>query len=141
MLLDWWLGPEAIILFRERDFRALITRHVDAGRCEVGRVEAAGALNFLDLDDIMALDEGEPVDPRSIISLPVANGRPVLPPFQRSPHDPFLRRLDASGKKWVIFTDPARRPAGAGCHHFLRDTLFDTVSPKSGSLLASAHHR
>jgi Cyclin M transmembrane N-terminal domain len=129
IFLDWWLGPESIVLFRERDFRALITRHVDAAGGDVGRVEAAGALNFLDLDDIMALDEGEPVDPRSIISLPVANGRPVLPPFQRSPHDPFLRRLDASGKKWVIFTDPSGQPRLVlDAHHFLRDTLFDTVS-------------
>lgn len=129
MFLDWWLGPEAIALFRERDFRALITRHVEAAGGEVGKVEAAGALNFLDLDDIMVLDEGEPVDPRSIITLPVAEGRPVLPPFERSPHDPFLRRLDASGKKWVIFADPSGEPRLVlDAHHFLRDTLFDTAS-------------
>jgi hypothetical protein len=128
MLLDWWLGPEAIALFRERDFRTLITRHAAAGG-DVGRVEAVGALNFLDLDDIMVRDEGEPVDPRSIITLPVADGRPVLPAFERSPRDPFLRELDASGKKWVIFADPAGEPRLVlDAHHFLRDTLFDTAS-------------
>lgn len=128
MFLDWWLGPEAIALFRERDFRALITRHAAAGG-DVGRVEAVGALNFLDLDDIMVRDEGEPVDPRSVITLPVADGRPVLPAFERSPRDPFLRRLDASGKKWVIFADPAGEPRLVlDAHHFLRDTLFDTAS-------------
>jgi len=128
MFLDWWLGPEAIALFRERDFRALITRHADAGG-DVGRVEAVGALNFLDLDDIMVLDEGEPVDTRSIITLPVADGRPVLPAFERSPRDPFLRQLDASGKKWVIFADPAGEPRLVlDAHHFLSDTLFDTAS-------------
>lgn len=126
--LDWWLGPEAIALFRERDVRALIARHAAAGS-EVGRVEAVGALNFLDLDDIMVRDEGEPVDPRSIITLPVADGRPVLPAFERSPRDPFLRRLDASGKKWVIFADPSGEPRLVlDAHHFLRDTLFDTAS-------------
>jgi hypothetical protein len=128
IFLDWWLGAEAIVLFRERDFRALITRHVEAAGGEVGQVEGVGALNFLDLDDIMALDEGEPVDPRSIIALPLAAGRPVLPAFERSPRDPFLRRLDASGKKWVIFTDPSGQPALVlDAHHFLRDTLFDTA--------------
>jgi len=129
LLLDWWLGPEAIVLFRERDFRALITKHGEAAGSEVGKVEAAGALNFLDLDDIMVRDEGEVVDPKSIITLPVANGRPVLPAFQRSPRDPFLRRLDASGKKWVIFAEPSGQPLLVmDAHHFLRDTLFDTAS-------------
>jgi metal transporter CNNM len=129
LFLDAWLGPEAIVLFRERDFRALITRHVETPGGEVGRLEGVGALNFLDLDDIMARDEGEPVDPRSIIALPLANGRPVLPAFERSPRDPFLRRLDASGKKWVIFVDPSGQPQLVlDAHHFLRDTLFDTVS-------------
>jgi metal transporter CNNM len=128
LALDAWLGPEAIALLRERDIHALITRHVETPGGEVGRLEGVGALNFLDLDDMMARDEGEPVDPRSIIALPVANGRPVLPAFERSPHDPFLRRLDASGKKWVIFTDPSGAPQLVlDAHHFLRDTLFDTV--------------
>lgn len=131
MMLEWWLGPEAITLFRERDFRALIMRHVDAGSSEVGRLEATGALNFLDLDDIAVRDEGEPVDPLSVIELPVANGRPVLPPFERSPNDPFLRRLDASGRKWVIFVDQAQQPSLVlDAHHFLRDTLFEPAAPK-----------
>jgi len=129
ILLDAWLGPEAITLFRERDFRALITRHVETPGGEVGRVEGVGALNFLDLDDIVAHDEGEPVDPRSIIALPVVGGRPQLPAFERTPRDPFLRRIDASGKKWVIFTDPDGQPQLVlDAHHFLRDTLFDTTA-------------
>ena len=130
-LLDWWLGPESISFFRERDFRALIMRHVEAGGSEVGQLEATGALNFLDLDDIAVRDEGEPVDPLSVITLPVANGRPVLPSFERSPNDPFLRRLDASGRKWVIFADQAQQPSLVlDAHHFLRDTLFEPAAPK-----------
>ena len=131
MMLEWWLGPEAITLFRERDFRALIMRHVEAGSSEVGQLEATGALNFLDLDDIAVRDAGEPVDPLSVIELPVANGRPVLPCYERSPQDPFLRRLDASGRKWVIFVDEAQQPSLVlDAHHFLRDALFDKGAPK-----------
>jgi Cyclin M transmembrane N-terminal domain len=130
-LLDWWLGPESISFFRERDFRALIMRHVEARGSEVGQLEATGALNFLDLDDIAVRDEGERVDPLSVVELPVAAGRPVLPPFERSPQDPFLRRLDASGRKWVIFIDPAQQPSLVlDAHHFLRDTLFEPAAPK-----------
>jgi metal transporter CNNM len=86
-------------------------------------------VNFLDLDDISVLDEGEQVDARSIISLPVAAGRPVLPKFERSADDPFLRQLDASGRKWVIFVDQNQTPCMVlDAHHFLRDVLFNEVS-------------
>ena len=129
IFLNWWLGPEGISLLRERDFRALIMHHVEATGTEVGQLEAIGALNFLDLDDIAVLDEGEPIDLRSVIDLPVEKGRPVLPKFTSSPQDPFLRRLDASGKKWVIFTDPSSEPRLVlDAHHFLRDVLFEQVS-------------
>ena len=108
----------------------------------MGQLEAIGALNFLDLDDISVLDEGEAIDPRSIVTLPVANERPVLPEFERSPNDPFLRQLDASGKKWVIIVDTAGQPyLVLDAHHFLRDALFDEIAIDSGRLLAPPDHR
>jgi metal transporter CNNM len=58
LFLNWWLGPESIALLRERDFRALLSKHVEAEGIDVGRLEATGALNFLDLDDIAVLEEG-----------------------------------------------------------------------------------
>jgi cyclin M-like protein len=129
IFLNWWLGPEGITFLRERDFRALITRHAGNTGGDVGHLEAVGALNFLDLDDILVTDEGELVDIRSVIALPFENERPLLPKFERSPDDPFLRRLNASGKKWVIITDTSGRPSFVlDAHHFLRDTLFKTMS-------------
>src|SRR5664279_1419745 len=73
IFLNWWLGLEGIRFLHERDFRALITKHVGAAGADVGQLEAVGALNFLDLDDILVADEGEPIDPRSIITLPIEN--------------------------------------------------------------------
>jgi metal transporter CNNM len=74
-------------------------------------------------------DEGELVDPRSVIVLPFENERPLLPKFDRSPDDPFLRCLNASGKQWVIITDASGRPSFLlDAHHFLRDSLFNTMS-------------
>ncbi len=129
IVLNWWLGAEGITFLRERDFRALITRHAGVAGVDVSHLEALGALNFLDLDDILVADEGELVDPRSIIALPFANERPVLPKFARSPDDPFLRGLNASGKKWVIIVDASGRPSFVlDAHHFLRDALFSAVS-------------
>jgi metal transporter CNNM len=75
----------------------------------VGQLEAIGALNFFDLDDILVMDEGESIDPRSVITLPIEKERPLMPKFDRSPNDPFLQQLNASGKKWVIIIDTSGR--------------------------------
>jgi hypothetical protein len=129
VFLNWWLGPEGITLLRERDFRAFITKHVGAAGADVGQLEAIGASNFLDLDDILVMDEGETIDPRSIITLPIEKERPLIPKFDRSPNDPFLQQLNASGKKWVIITDASGRPSFVlDAHHFLRDSLFNAAS-------------
>jgi metal transporter CNNM len=127
LLLDWWLGKEGIIYFRERDIRLLIDRSAAAGG-DIGQLEATGARNFLDLDDVPVTEEGELVDAQSIISMPQANRRCVLPKFDRSPDDPFLRQVDASGKKWVIVTDLDGEPVFVlDSHQFLRDALFDQL--------------
>jgi hypothetical protein len=124
MVLDWWLGVEGIAYMRERDIRQMIARHAIAGG-EISKLEATGAQNFLDLDDISVCDEGEEIHSKSILSLPLANQRCVLPQFDRVPGDPFLRKVDASGMRWVIVTDPAGEPVFVlDAHHFLRDALF-----------------
>jgi metal transporter CNNM len=129
MLLDWWLGAEGMTYLKEQDVRLLIARHGASGG-DVGRLEATGAQNFLDLDDISVCDEGEIVDANSILSLPLANQRCILPRFDRSPGDPFLRQVDASGRKWVIITDTASgEPVFVlDAHHFLRDALFNELA-------------
>lgn len=140
IILNWWLGPEGITLLRERDFRAFITRHVGVDGADVGQLEAIGALNFLDLDDVLVVDEGESIDPRSVITLPIENDRPLVPKFERSPDDPFLRTLNASGKKWVIIVDTAGRPSFVlDAHHFSRFAFQRSVG-SSGNSLASSDH-
>lgn len=126
LLLNAWLGAEAISFFRERDFHALIMKHAESGNSELGCLEAKGAINFLDLDDITVANEGEPLDPRSVLALPLAaDGGPLLPPFEPHAADPFLRQLNVSGRKWVVLTDPGGEPrAVLNAHQFLRDVLF-----------------
>src|SRR6201987_6085221 len=104
MLLDWWLGFEGITYLRERDVRSLVGRAAASGG-DIGKLEATGVQNFLDLDDLPVTEEGEPVHKQSIISVPLARARCVLPAFKSSPDDPFLQRVNASGKKWIIVTD------------------------------------
>lgn len=130
-LLDLWLGTEPTRYLRERDFRALIAQHIKApGRPEVGAMEGTGALNFLELDDVPIGNEGEELDPRSILTLPARGGQPEFPAFARSPDDPFLRRINEADKKWVIVVDPAGKPHLAlNAHRFLRDALFAPTAP------------
>ena len=97
ILLDWWLGVEGIAYLRERDVRSLVARAAASGG-DIGKLEATGVQNFLDLDDLPVTEEGEPVHAQSIISLPLASGKCVLPPFDPSPDAPFLQRVNASGK-------------------------------------------
>src|SRR3984893_7583146 len=74
MLLDWWLGMEGLVFLREREIRSLIDRSAASGG-DIGRLEATGARNFLDLDDVPVTEEGEPIHAQSVISLPLANRR------------------------------------------------------------------
>ena len=127
ILLDWWLGSEGIASLQERDIRSLIARSAASGG-DIGVLEATGAQNFLDLDDVSVADEGEPVHAQSIISLPLVNSRCVLPKFEISSTDPFIRQVGASGKKWVIVTDLGGEPVFVlDSDHFLRDALFDRL--------------
>ncbi len=78
--------------------RIMLEKHIESGKTDIGTFEGIGALNFLSIDDVSISDEGSIIDSRSIISLPVENNRPVFPPFNREPSDPFLQKIEASGK-------------------------------------------
>lgn len=124
-LLDRWVGPEGIPWYREAELRDVLRHHARSADTEVCRLEAVGAINFLALDDLPVGREGEPLDPQSILSLPLAEGLPVFPPFERSVEDPFLCRLEASRKKWIVLTDDSGEPRFVlDSHLFLRDALF-----------------
>ncbi len=124
-LLDAWIGSEGIPWFREHELRQLLYRHAKDGDTEISRIEALGASNFLALDDIPVGDEGEPVDPRSIIRLPFRHGRPVLPAVTARVDDPFLLQLTASGRKWIVIVDEQGMPQEVlSVPTMLRQTFF-----------------
>jgi hypothetical protein len=126
MMLDRMLGEEPVSYYRERDLEELLKRHAVARDAEdVSRIEGIGAANFLALDDVHLSQEGEPVDPLSVITVAFAGGRPVFPAIQPEPSDPFLQRLQASGRKWVVLTDDDDVPQMVmDSDGFLRDALF-----------------
>ncbi len=127
LILDAWLGREGIQYFRERNLRELIRKHIDSPEAgDIDRLEGLGALNFLSLDDLPVVMEGEPIDPASIIRLPTADGVPVFPAIAKSAKDSFLRLVEASGKKWVVVTDEQDEPQLVlDSDGLLRNALFD----------------
>lgn len=104
-LLDWWLGEQGVSWFREEALQQVLRRHAEDDETEVDRTEAIGAINFLDLDDIPVVLEGNAIHPESIIRLPVYLDTPEMPEFACTPDDPFLNRVHASGKAWVVLCD------------------------------------
>ena len=54
-------------------------------------------------------DEGELVDPDSILTLPTKVDLPLIPEVS-SASDPFVSTVNESGRKWVILADSEGRP-------------------------------
>jgi len=132
LVLDWWLGEEGIRYFNERDLRTVIRKHLEAEETDVDHLEGIGALNFLALDDIIVTQEGEHIDPDSLICLPIKDNKPVFPDFENSISDPFLLSINRSGKKWVIVLDEQEQPYMVlNANAFLREALFsqESVNP------------
>ncbi|MCK5508340.1 MAG: DUF21 domain-containing protein [Desulfobacterales bacterium] len=123
--LDWWIGPEGVQYFRERDLREVIKRHMEANEVDIGKVEGTGAINFLDMNDLAIVAEGETVDPKSIITLNMEDGIPVFPEFKKLPSDSFIQMIQLSGKKWVIINDQSGKPRFVlDSDGFIRGALF-----------------
>ena len=129
MILDLWLGREAIRFFEEKDLRELLELHVSSPESDINHFEGKGALNFLAIDDLTIAEEGESIDPKSIVEMDFAKGKPFFPPISHSCDDPFLKKIQESEKKWVILTDSKGEPQYAlNSDSFLRSALFDKAS-------------
>ena len=71
LLLDFWLGKEKVGYFNEQEIMHILKRHAVSDDADVEHLETQGAMNFLELDDIKLRDEGEPINPLSVIALEV----------------------------------------------------------------------
>ncbi len=111
MILDRWLGPEAIEYWREESLERFLRAHAHAEAADdIHAVEGIGAANFLALDDVPLGLEGEEVHPESIVELPFATGIPVFPPLVGETDSPLVQRIQSSGKKWVVLVDELDEP-------------------------------
>jgi metal transporter CNNM len=127
IILDTWLGKEGIHFYRERDLREVIKMHVESAETEIDKVEGKGALNFLAIDDLPLSAEGEIIDPESIVSLKFNGHKPVFPVIKPSASNRFLKKLNKSGKKWIVIVDAEMEPKlVVDSDEFIRDTFFES---------------
>lgn len=126
VMLDRWLGKEMISYINERDLKRILAKHIESDDSEMDQVEGIGALNFLDIDDLTVQEEGEEIDPESVIALPVKVDLPILPDVKPTAEDPFVQQVNASGKKWVVLTDESGEPhLVLDADGYLRDLLVN----------------
>ena len=125
LALDRWLGGESIRFFPERDLRKVIKLHMESASSDIAHVEGQGALNFLEIDDVPLGEEGEPVDPDSVLKLEFDGDRPLFPTVAADIEDGFLRAVNDSGKSWVVIVDPQGEPRLLlRAEDFIREALF-----------------
>jgi hypothetical protein len=127
LMLDAWLGKESPEFYREKVIRDILLRHVEDDDTDVAVVEGVGAANFLEIDDAAVTQEGSAVDPASVIALPCDVDLPRFPDYEPIATDPFLQRVQASKRKWVILTDPEGKPQVIlDADGFLRAALLES---------------
>ncbi len=125
LLLDAWLGKESVQFFAEKNIKLFIKKHIEGSTSEIDHIEGTGAINFLSMDDLIATLEGEEIIPDSIISLATKEGRIVFPPYNAKTDDEFIKRINKSEEKWIIFTDEKNEPVLAlDADGFIRSELF-----------------
>jgi len=134
LMLDAWLGRESAEFFREKVITDMLLKHVEHHDSDVDDVEGIGALNFLEIDDIFAVEEGTTIDSASILRLPTDIDLPRLPDVSNNADDAFLQKVQTSGKKWVIISDQSGQPhLLLDADGLLRDALLNkqAVDPYS----------
>ena len=126
MFLDAWLGKESVHLYAEKFIKQLLKKHIVDSNSEIDDVEGTGAINFLQLDDMKLSQEGEILNPESIIRVSSEKGTIFFPEFEAVAGDPFIQAINQSHEKWVVFTDNDNNPVAVlDADGYLRSILLD----------------
>lgn len=129
LLLDAWLGKESLEFFKEKKLMLFLQKHMEDDKSEIDRIEGIGAMNFLTLDDRLIESEGENINPESIIKLHQNEYEVIFPKYKNKLKDDFIKQINKSGEKWVIFTNQVDKPVLAlDADGFIRSSLFCTES-------------
>ena len=125
LLLDSWLGKESVQYFAEHNIKLFIKKHIDGHHNEIDHFEGTGAINFFSMDDMKVTQEGEEINPDSIVMLKSKQNKIIFPEYEPKPDSDFIQRINKSGEKWVILTNEENEPQLAlDADGFIRSELF-----------------
>jgi len=125
LLLDYWLGKESVQFFAENNIKLFIRKHMEGDDNEIDHIEGTGAINFFSLDDLTVTQEGEEINPDSIINLESKDGKIVFPQYKANLEDDFIQKINKSDEKWIIFTNEINEPKLVlDADGFTRSVLF-----------------
>jgi metal transporter CNNM len=131
-LLDKLIGKECYDFFTEETIKEILKRHLESSETEVDKLEGQGALNFLDLDDMSADDEGENILAESLISIDHEDFN-IETPINEIPVA-FFERLASIKKKWAILLSKQGTPEYAlNINSLLRESFLLSSSKKLSS--------
>lgn len=129
LILDGWLGREGITYFREKELTAIINAHMESDDTDMEHVQGMGALNFLQMDKITVSQEGESLDPNSVLKLPCKLDLPILPEVGSPEFAAFALDVNRSGHKWVLLTDEQDLPLlMLDADGFIRSTITEDAN-------------
>ncbi len=124
IVLDGWVGPEGPTFLRERDMEVILQKHIREADSEIGATEGRGALNFLNLDDRLIIEEGVEIDPETVHSFPSKLDLPMIPAAGDEGAVEFIEALKNCELKWTIVTDETDIPQLVlETDSYLRDVL------------------
>lgn len=111
MVLDSWLGKEALKYIPEEDIEALIKFQLNKEEeTNISKIESKGILNFLHLEKVTIKSIGSTIEPTSVIQL---NAKDIEMPFlnlNTPEFDSITKKINNSSKKWIIITDENKQP-------------------------------
>jgi len=111
MVLDSWLGKEAIQYILEDDIKALIKFQMDKEEeTNISETESKGIINFLQLDKFALKNLGSAIEATSIMQIKAENGEVQFPKLNTNEFESFLQKINNSSRKWIIITDNNDQP-------------------------------
>jgi metal transporter CNNM len=110
LTLNGWLDKEGITYYIEKQLAAIIKARIDSDDTDIAHVQGRGALNFLQIENITVFEEGERLDPDSIITMPSKLDFPILPSNGTSEFKDFIQAVNHTSHKWVLIQGEENEP-------------------------------
>jgi metal transporter CNNM len=129
IVLNRWLGKEAIQYVSEEDLIALIELQKDKeAETKILGSESQGIINILSLKSAELAHLGIAINSDSIVSLKSRDGKIEIPEIKINQDNEFIKKVNASLGEWIILVDEQNEP-----HYVLNTDHFRSELSKGKS--------